>query len=271
MFNSKRVVMGLTLAVIVLASLAPFVNADTHLQQIMGKGEIVAVLDATIPPLAYIDPNTGNVVGFCTDLIHLYADKLGIQATIVNSEWAGVVPSLLTGKVDVIAANLTTTITRSVKMTFVDPWLLTGSVAVVKKGSPLQHLADLDSENVKIGISKGSLYETTVPADFPKAQILRFASKADWTEALVTGRIDAVIDAQVLLSDLFKIYPDQFAFLPEFYMVESYSFAVQMGDWALRDSLNIFFREIKFNGEYAKLYKKWMGVDWTPTLTGAGT
>lgn len=264
-----RKVLLLTSVVLILASLVIPATAQDSMQKILDRGKVLAVLDATIPPLAFVDPVSGDVKGFCVDLITLYAQKLNVGVEITNSEWAGVIPSLLTGKVDVIAANLTTTIPRTAKLTYTDPWLLTGSVAIVKENSTFKSLDDLNAEGVKIGITKGSLYEPLVPADFPKAEILTFTSKADWTEALLTGRIDAVIDAEVLLLELLDRYPDQFRFLPGYYLTETYAFAVQQGDWVLRDSLNIFFREIKLSGEYAKLYRKWFGFDWTPVTTGS--
>lgn len=242
--------------------------AQNTMANILERGKIIAVLDATIPPLAYVDPTTGQLAGFCVDLITLYAKKLGVDVEIINSEWAGVIPSLLTGKADVIAANLTTTIPRTARLSYTEPWLLTGSRAIVRKDAPFKSLQDLNAPGVKIGISKGSFYEPLMPQDFPQAQTLTFVSKADWTEVLLAGRIDAVIDAEVLLLDLLQRYPDQLTFLPGYYLVETYAFAVRHGDWVLRDSLNIFFREIKLSGEYGALYKKWFGREWEPVTIG---
>ena len=97
----RVVLVALVLVGFVFGGFGVTAVAQNTLQKIVERGEIVAVLDATIPPLAYIDPKTGDVVGFCPDLIKLYADKLGVKVKIINSQWAGVVPSLLTGKVDV--------------------------------------------------------------------------------------------------------------------------------------------------------------------------
>jgi len=263
-------VMAVISGVLCLALLYGGVSAmaqDT-MEKILARGKIIAVLDATIPPLAYVDPATGQLAGFCVDLITLYAQKLGVGVEIINSEWAGVIPTLLTGKADVIAANLTTTIPRTARLSYTEPWLLTGSRAIVRKDSRFEKLSDLNAPGVRIGISKGSFYEPLMPKDFPAAQVFTFASKADWTEALLAGRIDAVIDAEILLLDLIQRYPDQLRFLPGYYLTETYAFAVRLGDWVLRDSLNIFFREIKLSGEYNELYKKWLGIDWQPVLVG---
>jgi len=246
-----------------------YAATPTTLDKIVQNGTIVVGTDASIRPLSFVDPTTGDVEGFVPDLVRLYAHKLGVKAKVMDIRWAGLFPALDTGKIDLVAANVTTTIPRTAKMDFIDPWLFTGASFLVKKDSSIQTQADLNSGSVTFGETKGSVYVDIVQKDFPKAKVLQFDTLADYTQALLTGRIDAVVDDSLVINlSALKGHESQLRVLPGTFMPQTYSFAVRIGDNSLSHSLDVFFRMIKLDGEYAAIYKKWMGSDWQPQTVG---
>jgi len=244
---------------------------NTTLGKIVERAELVAVVDASFPPIVYTDPGSGNIVGLAVDLLKGYADALGVKLTLVDTEWSGVLPALLSSKVDMVGCHLTRTVARTARVSFTDPFFLTGTTAVMVADAPFNSYADLNSRDIKIGVTQGNVYIPLIQEMFPEAQMLEFPSKAEWTEALRTGRIDAVIDAEVAAADMFKRYPGVFKTMPQYMNTETYGFASRLGDYALRDSLNLYFQEIKISGRYAEIYNKWMGKPWQPVFTGAGS
>jgi ABC-type amino acid transport substrate-binding protein len=229
-------------------------------------------MDASYPPLDYIDPKSGEIVGMVVDMVKLYGEWLGVEVEIVNSDWSGMFPGLFTDKFDIITTHLTRNVPRTVTMALSDPYFFTGTTAILPVDSKIKKYEDLDSANVKIGVSKGSFYVEMVQKEFPKAELLRFDQKLDWTEALKTGRIDVVIEAEVAAADMFQIYPDTFKLIPDgYYASETFGWAVKQGEFAFKNSIDLFLQEIKYSGKYAELYKQWMGKEWDPNYDGGAS
>lgn len=242
------------------------------LTEVLERGKLVAVMDASYPPLDYMDPKSGEIVGMVVDMVKLYGEWLGVEVEIVNSDWSGMFPGLFTDKYDIITTHLTRNVPRTVTMALSDPYFFTGTTAILRTDSKIKKYEDINSPDVKVGVSKGSFYVEMVEKEFPKAELLRFDQKLDWTEALKTGRIDVVIEAEVAAADMFKIYPDTFKLIPDgYYASETFGFAVKQGEFAFKNSIDLFLQEIKFSGKYAELYLQWMGREWDPNYDGGAS
>ena len=252
--------------VIIGSSLA--IAADkTSLEKILDRGNIIVATDASIKPLSFTNAETGEIEGFVIDLAKLYAKKLGVEIVIRDYSWAGLFPALVTGKVDLITAHITTTIPRSAKLGFVEPWLYTGACALVRIDAPYKSLKELNSEDVTFGEEKGSVYPKIARENFPKAKLLIFESLTDYLQALFMGRIDVVLgDEMVLKLSALQGNEDKLKVLPETFLPQTYRWAAKLEDRDLRKSLDIFFQEIKLTGEYAEIYKKWLNEDWQPKV-----
>ena len=246
-------------------STAADASKDT-LQQVVENGKIVVGVRARFPPIGQINPTTGEVEGLVIDLINLYADKLGVEVELKNVEWSALIPGLINKNFDVLACHMTRTVARTASIVLSDPFFLTGTTAIIPADSKLSSWDQLNKEGVKIGVTEGSNYINVIEKNFPNAKMSVFAGKIEWTEALKAGRIDCVIESEIAGLDMMKIYPDEFAFLPDgYFSTETYGFTARYGDWGFLNSFNLFLQEIKLNGEYAKIYKKWMGQEWNPS------
>jgi len=144
--------------IIVISSALAFAADQTALERILNRGKIIVATDASIKPLSFISSKTDKIEGFEPDLAKLYAEKLGVEIELMDYSWAGLFPALQSGKVDLVAANITMTIPRTAKLGFVEPWLITGGSVMVRKDAVYKSLEDLNSEDVTIGATKGSVY-----------------------------------------------------------------------------------------------------------------
>ena len=262
-------VLLIALTVVVIGSSLALAADQNVLERILDRGEIIVGTDASIKPLSFTSSETDEVEGFIPDLAKLYAKKLGVKIKIRDFSWSGLFPALETGKIDLIAANITTTIPRTAKLGFVEPWLFTGACALVRKDAPYKSLKELNSEDVTFGQTKGSYYVETVQKDFPRAKVKKFESLAEWVQALLTKRIDVVIDDELVIKlSALQGNEDKLKVIPENYMPQTYRWSANIEDTHLRKSLDIFFQEIKITGEYAEIYKKWMKEDWQPKVIG---
>jgi len=92
------------------------------LTDIVKRGELRVAVQSGAPPYAFVDKNgvhTGSMVEFAKGI----ADAMGVKLKILDFDWDGLIPALLSGKADILAADMTPTLKRSLKITFTDPWI----------------------------------------------------------------------------------------------------------------------------------------------------
>jgi polar amino acid transport system substrate-binding protein len=261
--------MSLIAVFLLMAAAAPWAPARAQtLQKVQEKGTLAVAVFASVKPISFVDPQSGQIVGFVPDLIGLYAKDLGVKIEFLNYDWAGLFPALLTGKVDVVAANVTTTIPRTATLGLAGFWLVTGGHAAVLAGSPYHTLEDLNKKGVVVGTGRGSAYVGLWERDFPNSTVKQLATTADTVQALLTKRIDAIIGDELTLLSGTSGHEKEITILAEIYTPQTYSFVTRPDDFQMQNSLNIFFQMIKLTGEYQALYKKWFGHDWQPQMVG---
>jgi hypothetical protein len=94
-------------------------------------------------PYAFVDKNgehTGSMVDFAKDM----ADRMGVKLKILDFDWDGLIPALLSGKADVLAADMTPTLKRHLKISFCDPWYYVQPAVFTKTESTFGKIADVD-------------------------------------------------------------------------------------------------------------------------------
>ena len=185
---------------LMMATAVPWSTARAQtLQKVVAKGTLVAAVYASVKPLSFVDPTSGQIVGFVPDLIRLYAKDLGVKVQLVNYDWLGLFPALLTGKVDVVAANVTTTIPRTATLGLAGFWLYTGGQMAVLKNAPYHTLEDLNKTGVVIGANRGSAYVEAAEQSFPNSTVEQFETISDLVQALLTKRINAFVADQLVV------------------------------------------------------------------------
>ncbi len=89
-------------------------SADT-LQDILQRGELRVAVQTQGPPFSFVDKNgkrTGSSIAFC----ELMAEEMGVKLKFLDYDWDGLIPALLSGKADVLAADMTANLKRAMKV-----------------------------------------------------------------------------------------------------------------------------------------------------------
>ena len=119
MSHKKLVSMGL---VIVLTLCLTGISFAGTLSEIVKRGELRVAVQSGAAPYAFVDKNgvhTGSMIDFAQGM----ADAMGVKLTVLDFDWDGLIPALLSGKADILAADMTPTLKRALKISFVDPWM----------------------------------------------------------------------------------------------------------------------------------------------------
>jgi membrane-bound lytic murein transglycosylase F len=199
-------------------------------------------------------------MGFEYDLAKEFAGYLGVELEVLNPSWEGLVDALNSGEGDFIAASWTITPSRMKKVNFSIPYLsIRQQVLLHKNNNEIKSLDDLRGKTVHL--RRGTSYEKKVKelnkqgfainieyyADTPTEELIRMVSEK---EIRIT-----IADSNIAMLNR-RYYPDvKIAFPLE--DLQSIGWAVKKGEDALRKKINSFFKKIREDGTFDKIYNKY--------------
>lgn len=241
-------------------SAAATVAAQTTVDAIKAKGELVIATNAEFAPFEYMDGD--KIVGFDMDVAQAIADKLGVKLTINNMDFDAVLVAVPSGKADLGIAGLSVKPERQAVMDFSDSYFKTSIVMLVAKDNEaLKTIDDLHGKN--IGVQTGTVADTVVASGITDASgkldanIVRMKKDADSVQDLINGRLDAVL----LDSSPAKVFADQLSdkikLIDTPLDTEDYAIAANKGNTALLDVVNQVIKELKDSGKYDELLTKY--------------
>ncbi|MFB0521879.1 MAG: ABC transporter substrate-binding protein [Desulfatiglandales bacterium] len=262
--RSKKWVIGVLLAGFVAGMASPASAADL-LDTIKKRGDIICGTTLGAPPFAYAD-SKGNPVGFEIDLITKLGEYMGVKVKIEDMAWAGQIPALLTGRIDVISSRMSATLERATKVVFTHPWLMTGTFAISHKSRGLKTWRDLNRPGMKVGAIAGSLGAILARKKLPQARLVTYELDGDMFKALKDGREHGGLNDELIVVMATKKYPE-LTVLEGNLQPDVYAYAVRpdFESYRLKNWLDLFFATIMRTGEYGEIYEKWIGKPWLPS------
>ena len=119
------------------------------LERIKAEGVLRVGIDASYPPMEFVDEDGKTPIGFDIDLANAIAEKLGVKAEFTIIDWAGIQAGLLGGHYDVIMSSMTITEERQKEMDFVQ-YLTMGIAYASRPGVEVKSDADLADKIVVV-------------------------------------------------------------------------------------------------------------------------
>lgn len=148
-----------------------------------------------------IDGSSEYAGGYDIQIAKKIADSLGKKLVVVKTEWDGLVPSLVSGKIDAIIAGMSPTEKRKETIDFTDVYYKSDLVMLVKKGGAYENAQTLkDFSGAKITAQLNTFHYTVIDqipnvnkqsamSDFPA---MRVALESGVIDGYVTERPEAV-------------------------------------------------------------------------------
>ncbi|HET7580711.1 MAG TPA: ectoine/hydroxyectoine ABC transporter substrate-binding protein EhuB [Bacillales bacterium] len=141
-------------------------------------------------PYAYKDDN-GKLTGAAVEVARAVFNKMGVKVKGQLADWGQLIPSVKSGKLDVITAGMAIKPTRCKQIDFAHPSVVYGEGIVVKKGNPknLHSYKDIAKTGVKVAVLNGGTEVDFLKASgVKKSQIELVSSVSDGFSAVKTGR-----------------------------------------------------------------------------------
>lgn len=168
---------------------------ESTLEQVLKRGSLRVGFDTFIPWA--MKNKKGEFIGFEIEVAKQLAEEMGVKVEFVNTDWAGIIPALLTGKFDVIIGGMNMTVKRNLKVNFTIPYYYSGLVLVANRKlcepfSPTK-IEDFNRPEVIFAERMGSTPVPYVKKMCPKAQIRLFDDQAPAYQELRNGNAYAIV------------------------------------------------------------------------------
>jgi polar amino acid transport system substrate-binding protein/glutamine transport system substrate-binding protein len=227
-------------------------NSDKPSQQ-----TIKVAADTTFPP--FESEKDRKVQGFDIDMIKAIAKKENLKVDLSTMQFTGLIPALQAKSIDVAVAGITIKTSRLAAVDFSNAYYKSGISVLVKKGSSIKSITDLKTKNVatKKGTSSVDLLKSK---GVPDANVKQYDQITDAYNALASGGVDAVVFDSPVNQDYVNNHND-FKVVQSIPTDEYYGIAVVKGNPDLLKKINAGLKEIKADGEYAKLFDTYFGGD----------
>jgi polar amino acid transport system substrate-binding protein len=243
---------------------------ESRLDAIVKRDKVIVAVMSTSPPNGFVD-DAGNLTGFEVEFAKLVVKAMvGDPAKVefVTTDGPGRFPAVLSGKADFGIGTATIYPDRAMRVAFTRPYMDSGSTVIVKAGSPIKALADLNNPKVTLLGVNSSGNQDRAKKYAPKATALFFDGDAASALALKSGRGNAY-QTDVPVAAYFVAQSNgAYVRLPGLLGdVNGNAIFMKPGDFTLWLALNTIVQEYVTGSrytEFAELYKKWFGKEPPP-------
>ena len=246
--------------------------------EIRQAGALRASVNAIYPPMEYKDTSSGNLTGLDVELGEALAKKLGVKIVWAESAFEQLMPSLQTGRADLIISGLTDRVSRHDVADFVD-YLKTGAQFYILAGNPAKIATDLCGK--RVGTSRSTSFPNEIAAwskanceaaGKPAIEVVGAESTVDARGQLRQGRIDAAVQGSETIPYAFANEPDTYRAVGTPFTVGYQGIAIKKGENALRDAVAEALRALIADGTYRAILTKYNLQDTAvaePVINGA--
>ena len=203
--------------------------------------------------------SAGNPSGVSVDFAKAFGAYIGKEVEIVDTAWDGLIPSLQTGKADMVISSMTITENRREEVDFSDPYANALLAILANKDSGISSIDDLNQPGRKVAVKTGSTGYIYAQERLTNAEIIALADESACVTEVSQGKADG------FLYDQLTIYRDQQSnpgttsaiYIP-FQNVEYWGVAVKKGNTELLNQLNEFIKKYTDEGGFDALSDKYL-------------
>ncbi|GGK42042.1 transporter substrate-binding domain-containing protein [Nocardia camponoti] len=169
-----------------------------------GKPKLVIATSGTFRPITFSDG--GKLTGYDIEAGTEIAKRAGYDVEFVSGQLSGLLPGLNAGKFDAVMSGLTMTDQRKQSITFSEPYLADGTVAVVKAdNTKVKDITQLSGLNV--GVIGGSATQTVVQKVGGYAELKEYPGAPEGFADVAAGRVEVFAAGRIAAEDFVKNSP----------------------------------------------------------------
>lgn len=239
-----------------------FSASASTLEDIQKRGALRVAVQTQGPPFSMIDKN-GERTGSSVELAKQMATEMNVKIEFLDFDWDGLLPALLSGKADLLVADMTPTLARATKVAFTRPFMHTGTAVFSKTGSKFDSLEACKAAGTKIAVLLGSTGEKTAKATFPGVEVKSYKGGGPLIlDAVNSGQADCGMNDASAVTGQSADYPKgTFTIMPEILSKEPLAFATRYDSQDLLIWMNLFIDQLELDGRLQTNLDYWVNSD----------
>ncbi|MBG6217081.1 polar amino acid transport system substrate-binding protein [Arthrobacter sp. CAN_A6] len=216
----------------------------------------VTIATSNDAPFSFTN-EAGELTGIDGEMMNWIAEKKGWEVEVYVSDFATLIPSIQTGKADIVVDAMYITDVRKEQVNFTDTWYQQGEGMVVPGDSTMTNRDD--ARGTVIGVQTGTTFIELAESLEPK-EIKYFDSQAALLTAVENKQVDVVFtDAAVVAYSLVQNPNDQIKIVDPYepFFPGLIGAAVPKENTAILEELNSGLAELKATPEYLEILTKY--------------
>lgn len=231
-------------------------SEEDLLAKVQEEGTLVIGTEGTYPPFTFHDAS-GELTGFDVEIAREVADRLGVEAEFLETQWDAMFAGLDASRFDMVANQVGINPERQESYEFSDPYITSTAVLVVAEDdTEIQSFEDLEGKLSAQSLT--SNYAETATSFGAELEGVEGFNQA--IELLNSGRVDATVNDNLTVLDFLKQRPDA-----QVKVVDESEDAAQSGllfrqdSGAIVDEVNQALADMIEDGTYDEISEKWFG------------
>lgn len=235
--------------------------AASQLDAIIERGYIRVGMTGDYKPFTYLNPKTNEFEGYDVDAAKELAKDLGVEVRFVKTTWSDMMKDLQADKFDIAVGGVTRNTARQ-KTAYVSQGYVTfGKAPLIRAEDKDKYktLEDINKPSVRIGVNPGGTNEIFVRQHLTKANVTVVENNLDIPHLVADGTYDVMITDTVEAMTYAKADSRLYAALTDKPFTKSEKgYMIPRGDFVYASYLEMWMDEMKLQGKFDSLYKKWM-------------
>ncbi|OWJ64765.1 ABC transporter substrate-binding protein [Inquilinus limosus] len=240
-------------------------SAQAVPDRIKQAGKIVIGTNNNYPPIIFKDPATNELQGVDIDLGKAIAKQLGVEAEFQEIAFAQMLPSLQTGRIDIVMAGMSDTPARRDIADFVD-YMKSGAqfYTITALADQIKSTDDLCGKTV--GASRSTNWPqqigewsdaNCVAKGKPAINVVGTEGSADARTQLKTQRLQAAAQGNETLPYFQQLEPNTYVPIGAAFTESLVGIPVLKSDPQLRDAVKAAVEKLQADGTYDQILAKY--------------
>lgn len=219
---------------------------------------LVVAMELQFPPFEMADAD-GTPTGISVEMAYALGEYLDRPVKIENTSWTGLIPSIQSGKADLIISSMSVTEERAKVVDFSIPYAASGLTLLINKDSKVSGYNDLGEEGIVIAVKSGNIGALWAQENVPQENIRIFDEVASCALEVSQGKVDAFIYDALTTFELQKKFPETTVVNLENIPGTSGGWGVAMKKGSsLKPEIDAFILEYRNKGGFENLEKKYL-------------
>lgn len=230
-------------------------------KQVKSSNKIIWGVKNDTRLFSIMDIKENKLEGFDIDMARAITKKIlgkNGQAELFQVSAKTKIPVLKNGNIDATISSVTITPDRKKIVTFSKPYFYAGQSLLVKKGSKIKSIKNLNTNKATVAAVKGTTAVENIHKFAPRAHVLEYDDYGQAFTALKAGQANAMSTDNGILAGIASENPG-YQVVGGTFTHEPYGIAVNKGETKLADKIDQALAELKKDGTYSKLMHKWFG------------